>query len=292
MSRLKRGSTLIELVLSLGVSGVIVALAVKLSTGQLRFMRAVTESAAVQGQLAGANTIVASVLWDLAPPGGDIVTAQDSALEVRMTIGSAVVCESTPGRVTIPAPSSPNGNTLGAYTESPEADDVVVAFLEDSAGGTWLTFHVSNAPTAGGACTRFPDVQAVWTLSLREPVILPAGTAVRFCRPMRFSLYRASNSQWYLGARDWNGSGQRFNAIQPVAGPLRAYQSGGSGSGFLLTYQDRAGSPFSDGSDTRGIAAVRIVSRGSAAVVAPAATTPSTWTPDSLVTRVSFRNSR
>src|SRR6185503_10304072 len=126
-------------------------------------------------------------------------------IEIRVTIGSAVVCASTPGFVTLPAPVTTPGNVLAAYVDPPEPDDAVAALLEDSTGATWVTLHVASIPTAGGACPRFPDAPR-WILELREPLLLPPGTPIRFLRPLRLALYHASDNRWYLGARDWNGT--------------------------------------------------------------------------------------
>jgi hypothetical protein len=50
---------------------------------------------------------------------------------------------------------------------------------------------------------------------------------VRVTRPWRYSLYRASGGRWYLGAKEWNPSLEKFNTIQPVAGPLVSASAGG-----------------------------------------------------------------
>ena len=46
------------------------------------------------------------------------------------------------------------------------------------------------------------------------------GAPVRFTRPVRYSLYRAADGDWYLGEREWNPTTVRFNTIQPVSGPF------------------------------------------------------------------------
>ncbi|HEU4994007.1 MAG TPA: type II secretion system protein [Gemmatimonadaceae bacterium] len=257
---MKAGFTLHELLISLGIMGVVVGLAVHSSTGQTRFYRSLNETTARRGQLESATGITASVLWSVSPGGGDITLATDSTLELRTTIGSAVVCESTPGRVTIPAPTSSRGNVLSAFVESPEPDDLVRAFLEDSLGHTWLTFQVAAGPVRGGACGTFTDVASTWTVGLREPLVLPTGTALRFLRPVRLSLYRAADSRYYLGARDWNGASQRFNTIQPVAGPLAAY-SPSPATGLRFEYLDPSGALLPVPADPSRVAGLRVVAR-------------------------------
>jgi hypothetical protein len=55
--------------------------------------------------------------------------------------------------------------------------------------------------------------------SAPQPTAL-VGRPLRITRPIRYSLYRSSDDSWYLGARDWNSTTSKFNAIQPVAGPF------------------------------------------------------------------------
>lgn len=257
---MKAGFTLHELLISLGIMGIVVGLAVHASGGQTRFYRRLSETTARRGQLESATGIAASLLWSVSPGGGDITLATDSALELRTTIGSAIVCESSPGRVTIPATTSRRGNVLSAFVESPELDDLVRAFLEDSLGYTWLTFHVAAGPVSGGSCAPFPEVAATWTVGLREPLVLPIGTALRFLRPLRLSLYRGADSRYYLGVRDWNGVLQRFNTVQPVAGPLAAY-SPSLATGLRLAYFDASGAPLSVPADPSRVAGLRVVAR-------------------------------
>jgi hypothetical protein len=259
--RLRGGWTLHEMIISLAMTGAIVALAVHAALEQMRFFRGVGEIAAVQAQLNDVTGIARAVLWAVSPVGGDILVAQDTALELRITLGSAVVCESSPGRVVIPIPIA-GGNTLAAFAESPQPDDGVVALLDDSLGTTWLTVHVASAPVYAGSCTPYQATDGAWAIALREPLLIPAGTLLRFVRPFRLSLYHASDNRWYLGARDWNAVTQRFNTIQPVAGPLDAANATPDRSGLTFRYLDATGELLPAGADTRSVTAVEIVARG------------------------------
>jgi hypothetical protein len=62
--------------------------------------------------------------------------------------------------------------------------------------------------------------------------------AFRLARRTRLAAYRSGDGAWYLGLRDWNGDANRFNGVQPVAGPLRPR------TGFHLDYLDAAGRPL------------------------------------------------
>jgi hypothetical protein len=291
----RRGWTLHEMIISLTVMGIVVALAAHAATGQLRFFRGVGEIVALRSQIGHAGTIAANVLWGASAVGGDITVAQDSALELQETIGSAVACESALGRVTIPAAAATPGNALAAFIASPNEGDRVMAFFEDSLGATWLGLHLTSAAFAGGGCLHFPSASATWTFELREPLSVPTGTALRFTRPLRLSLYRASDNRWYLGAKDWNGAAQRFNAIQPLAGPLEPYSRDPAKTGLHFGYYDSRGSALLEPVELTRIASVTIVARGETARavrVAGMKSAPGETYADSTTVTVGLRNSR
>jgi hypothetical protein len=249
------------MLISLVLMGAVLALAAHAALSQLRFFVGVSEIVGVRTQIGHASAVVSRALWGISPAAGDIIVAMDSALEIHATIGSAVVCQAGIGRATIAAPEQGHGNALAAFLESPAAGDRVLVFFDDSLGTGWLTLNVATAPAAGGTCPTFPQVAATWTLELREPVTLPKGAALRFSRPLRLSLYRGTDSKWYLGARDWNGESEQFNSTQPVAGPLRPYSTNRDMTGFLLTFRDAAGAVLDAPVDALRIASVAITSR-------------------------------
>jgi len=258
----RNGWTLHEMIISLSIMGIVLGLASHAATQQLRFFRGVGDVVALRAQVGHATEIVASVLSDAST--ADITLARDSVLELHASVGTAVACESSPGRITIPAASASAGNTLGAYVESPGPGDSMMAFFEDSLGASWLGLHIASTPVSGGSCLAFPSVSTTWVLALQEPLVVPAGAVLRFTRPLRLSLYRASDNRWYLGAKDWNGSAQRFNSMQPVAGPLMPYSADPARSGLSLRYLDKQGVSLADGADPAGIASITIVARGEA----------------------------
>ena len=134
---------------------------------------------------------------------------------------------------------------------------------------------------------------AAWRLAASQPVDLATARAVHVLRPFRLSLYRASDGQWYLGGRDWNGTLARFNCIQPVAGPLRPYSRSASASGLVFLYASASGEPLGAPADPEQIATITIVAR--AETRAPVrgtgmATTVSGVVRDSLAVTVALRN--
>jgi hypothetical protein len=275
----RRGWTLHEMIISLGVLTGVMALAAHLATGQLRFFRHAGQLSAIRSQTGHASGIAASVLWGVAPAAGDVSLALDSAIEFNMPIAAALVCASAPGRVTVAEPTAEA--TLTSFAEPPGAGDRMQALFEDSLGATWLTFHVTEPHVSVPGCVHFPYATAARTFTLQEAAIVPAGAALRFTRPVRFSLYRGSDRNWYMGMRDWNGESERFNTIQPVAGPLRPYSADPAQTGLRFVYRDDDGNELPVPADPLSIASVTIVSRATQGVFT-----------DSMATTVALRNAR
>lgn len=291
---MKRGWTLVEMLVSLSVTAMIVGLAVHAALGEMRFFRGAGEMAAVERQLREATDIVRATVAGVSSAGGDILVAQDSALEARVPLGTAVVCAGSVGRLVIPMPRTA-GNALSSFVESPQPDDIAFALLNDSPDDVWLTLHVATAPEYAGGCLSFRDTDGAWSLTIREPVTIPQGSVLRFVRPMRFSLYRASDGRWYLGVRDWNATAQRFNTIQPVAGPLDAASDVAALSGFRFEYLGVDGAPLDPVADLRQIAAIRVVARATSlrpARIAGIATIAGERFADSVSATVALRNAR
>jgi hypothetical protein len=256
------GWTIHEMVISMTVLGGVIAIAAHVAAGHLRLFRDLGESVALRRHVGQTGAIVAAFLSHASPHAGDLVAASDSALELHAPIGSAFACSSDPGRVVIPAADGRSGNVLTSFFEPPQPGDRIHVLFEDSTGATWLAFHVATVATPAVGCVQFPSVAGVWLLELREPVVIPGGAPLRFTRPVRLSLYRGSDSRWYLGARDWNGETGRFNTVQPVAGPLRPYSTNPDSSGLLFTYHDSLGVQLDPGIAALGsIASVTITTR-------------------------------
>ncbi|MEX2178818.1 MAG: prepilin-type N-terminal cleavage/methylation domain-containing protein [Gemmatimonadaceae bacterium] len=257
----RAGFTLPEMLVSLAVMGIVVALASHAAVGQLRFFRGVGEVVAVRTQTGHASAVARRVVWGVSAGAGDIVVAEDSVLEIHATIGSAVVCADGTGAVTIPAPAARTGNALTAFTHVPRFGDRVHLFFADSFGAGWLAGRVWSVVHGGASCDAFAGAPDTWTLQLAEPLAIPAGAALRFTRPLRLSAYRASDTHWYLGIRDWNG--ERFNTIQPVAGPLEPLSADAARTGLRFVYHDAWGGELLPGTLSRDrIATITIVTRG------------------------------
>jgi hypothetical protein len=143
----------------------------------------------------------------------------------------------------------------------PEAGDT--AWLLDTSLATeaWIPHPITGVVDVAAVCA-IGSGQPVSTprpllgLRLSGPVV--NARVVRVTRPWRYSLYRASDGRWYVGAREWSPALLRFNTIQPVAGPLMSAAAGG----LRFHYRDSVGAEIAPApADSRGIAAIEVAFR-------------------------------
>ena len=254
---MRAGWTLPEMLIALTVTAMIVALAAGASVSQLRIYRGFGDAAAVRTQVAQAALVTAGLLRDV-PSRRHILVAMDSAIEVAATTGTSFTCRADTGRVVVARPVA-SGFTLAAFTETPQAGDAIEILAVDSTVGR-LDARVADAP-ATAPCPRFADTQG-WSVPLVEPFVVQAGMPVRFTHRQRLSTYRASDGQYYLGLKEWNQALDRFNTIQPVAGPL--LPQGGSPPGLSIVYRDASGMVLSP-PNAASIAIVTVTARGKTA---------------------------
>lgn len=226
----------------------------------------------------------------------------DSAIEFFSAIGSSVVCHTLASSQAGLPPASFSGATLTSFATQPDTGDLAL-FLVDSGprANTWdrhriTAFSVRALPTTcppSSGFSREADAASgakAFAVSLDGPLEagVRAGSPIRFIRRGRYSLYRASDGEWYLGYRRCNAIGPSIcGAVQPLSGPYRAYDRDVDQSGLAFEYFDRAGvrlqgSPLSL---ARVDVAVRAASRQPVVVEGRA------WTPsDSALVSIAVRN--
>jgi len=282
------------MLISLAVMGLVTSLAAHAAVAQLRFFQGVGEVTAVRGQVTEVGAIVAAVLWGVSPADGEILAATDSAIEVAAPFAAAVVCAGGTANVTAAAPAA-SGNTLAAADDMPEVGDAARIFIADSSGAAWVNVSMASSVSTGAPCPGFPAVSRTWQLQFREPIAVPAGAVIRWTRRVRLSLYRASDTRWYFGVRDWNVAMQRLNTIQPVAGPLLPYSTDAARSGLRFRYSDSDGGELTPPFDFERVAAISVTARADARrpvrMPGVATTEPGRYRDSSTVT-IALRNAR
>ena len=263
---MREGYSVIELLVSLVIGAIAIACVGAFGFRQQRFHRDVVAVTERLEQLQQATALVPIAIRSIAPGEGDIPAggARDTSFEFRATIATAVVCDSGHGVVVL-APVGTVPPLLASVLASPAVGDTIWSLTLAGTNETWTPrpiVAISDTTTACalGPMSPWPGPTAYATIALHVAAPLPAGrgSPVRITRPWRYSLYRSSDGNWYLGARDWNPATLRFNIIQPVSGPFLS----AAAHGVAFRYYDSTGAAIvSGGAITRGVALVQITFR-------------------------------
>lgn len=267
----RRGATLIELTIALGVASVVLGIVASISVREQRVFSDLANQVALSGQLREAVAILPTDLRVASPAAGDITPgeARDTSLQLRATLASAVLCDTSNGAFVLP----PVANDVASFASgisSIQIGDTAWLYGATDSAAMWSPYRVASVGSAAsGQCAAVgPMLDAVSRTRGRTTIVLdngpsPAGAfighAVRFTRLLRYSLYHASDGAWYVGERDWNSATHRFNSIQPVAGPMISAARGGLQFQYLDSLGQSLSPPLSDAS---GVALVRIILRG------------------------------
>ncbi|MEP6690279.1 MAG: prepilin-type N-terminal cleavage/methylation domain-containing protein [Gemmatimonadaceae bacterium] len=268
----RRAFTVVELLVSLAVLGVILAAILGLIVSQQRFYAGAASMLETRTVLRDAADAVGGSLRGIAPGEGDIYSMTSSAVEFRAPAGASIACtiDATRTRVTIPALTLASGLALSTWPSLPADGDSLWIFdagaLPDGSDDRWGVAALTAAP-GGGSCpvaTGFSSSAAEaargFTLALDGalPATIASGAAIRIFRRARYELYLAADGAWYLGYYDCLGSrATPCSAVQPVSGPYLA--GSGSPPGLSLSFVDAAGATTAD---PRAVARVDVVARG------------------------------
>jgi hypothetical protein len=172
---------------------------------------------------------------------------------LRAVVASAVACDSATDVVTL-APDAGTLPPLGGIARTIAAGDSL--WFLDSLG--WRARGVLAASRVTSGCLQPATPSAATTrLALDGAMDVGGGTPLRITRHERWLFYRASDGRWYLGFRDWNVAGARFNATQPVAGPFVKALRTGARTGFRF-YDALGNALMPDGTNESSIARVRV----------------------------------
>ena len=249
------GWVLSELVVALAIVGLVASLIGTTLVRQQRFYRGAAELVRSREGVRDAIAVLATDIRGLSL-ADTVRLLSDSAMEFFAGIGSSVVCASDGGwTVGLPA-SHGSANTLSSFNVEPDSGDLAF-FYRDSleSGSRWerhrLISFSSSAFVRGcdpfGVPDTFPNPvagQAGYVLDLATPLSAHVrnGAPVRFVRRGRYSLYRATDGDWFLGYRRCNALGaSACGSIQPLSGPYRPYSRDESATGLLFGYFDGSG---------------------------------------------------
>jgi prepilin-type N-terminal cleavage/methylation domain-containing protein len=258
LTRRPLGVTLIELTVVLAIVGVLGGSVGILLIRQQRFYRGTSELIVTRQSVRDAIEVLATDIRGMSVADTARLLA-DSALEFFSTLGSSIVCQSLgPSDVGLP-PATPDA-PLTSFASQPDTGDLALFYIDSGpAEARWHRHQIAGfssralttaCPTSSGF-SRDADVASAraFAVSLRAPLDadIQAGTPVRFLRRVKYSLYHASDGEWYLGYRRCNAIGVSVcGSVQPLSGPYRGYSRNVDQSGLAFGYFDRYGSRISD----------------------------------------------
>ena len=270
----RRGLSLAELVLVIALAGLVGATIVATIGRQQRFYRDASELLYAREGVRDAMEVVSADLRGTSV-ADTVRLAADSAIEFFATIGASVLCQIVANDVGLPAVHS-SGSSLSAFLTEPDSGDLAL-FHVDSAGTNerWERRRISGfvAQSLASSCSpasrlsQQSELEAgakgfVVTLTTPLGSDIKPGAVVRFIRRARYSLYRASGGDWYLGYRRCNAIGaSECGAVQPVSGPYRSYNRNPRATGLLFEYFDVAGQALDVAAEPLALARVDVTAR-------------------------------
>lgn len=251
----RRGFTLVELLVALGLALVVLGAATGSLLRQQRSSRRLASLSDDDVQLRAATALLAGELVTLDPSTGDLAAgeASDTAIQIRAAIAVSLACVQEVGAATL-LPSIGGEVPLGGVASLPRPGDSLW-WLTDS---VWVARRIAAVAAVSATCTS-PVVASGQTtrVILTSGDTIDAGVPLRVTRPARYAYYRASDGSWSLGYREWSEATQRFAPPQPAVGSL-LQRGGGRRSGFR--YFDARGAelvPTTVPIDVRQIVRVR-----------------------------------
>lgn len=256
VGRHARGFTLPELLVAMTLLVLVGATLGTMLTSQYRMFNRTQGATQMQRDLRTGLGLLPLDLRAASRAAGDITALQDSAIQLRATIGSAIVCV-RPALNTIDLPPlNASSNALTQWHVQPQPGDTVLVYDENTRPGPeddrWLPYAlttIGTAPAASCAGGPFtsptldpPATKPRWrlTLSADPPNTVLPGAPVRFLRSVRYSLFRPTGARadgWYLGYREYLAGA--WSTPEPIAGPFEA--AGGTRDGIRFAYFDTLG---------------------------------------------------
>jgi prepilin-type N-terminal cleavage/methylation domain-containing protein len=280
--RARRGLTLIEIIIAMTIFAFIGGLLLSVMLRQQRYQRALADVADSRGRMRDIATIIPTDLRGTSSVGGDLLTIGLTALQFRAAIGSSALCRyAAPTVIDLPPKVLSSGNVITSWINPPAPGDVVFIYNDGTAAGnvddTWTQFTITDTTSAvdatwcpaGGATSITQvadDAQRKYRVTLSaapDPLRIKPGAPIRFAREVRYSLYAASDANWYVGYETCTPSGTPGVAgpcadREVLAGPVRAASTDTTTSGLYFVYYAQDGTPITNPALAAQIARVGI----------------------------------
>ncbi len=231
----RSGATLAELLVALPIIALLGALAASVVITSFRQSGRNDGALTSSRELRHAAFILSAELRPLRP--ADVVAITDTSLEFESFVGSGTVCSATGAANAIEILSEDVSRSAAnpartAWAAVPQAGDRATIWLANPVPSMaplpWTSTlrAVGSSAACNSSLLRTTTARNV-QLQLVDamPGQIQAGSPVSISRRTRYSIYRSSNRDWYLGRR--SRSFALWDVIQPVAGPLASSSLGG-----------------------------------------------------------------
>ena len=268
--RLRNGTTVAELVISLTLAGLLAALGGAALVATERHVRNAVAGSAERRTLREAHSVLATELRTAVAE--EITLRGDTAADFLGVVGLSVACVSSGTLLVLPGSISTNSQPFTTWRSPAAAGDLIAAF-DTTPPVAWRTARVDSVTsrTDGAGCSSSTGFRtpadsiarrAVTRLRLDRGLDIGTGAPVRILRAGRFLLHRGSDKSWSLAYRACDAFGMCGSA-QPVVGPLATARDSGlsisvSGADPVLIVSVRAPpSPTAPGISQRAVIALR-----------------------------------
>ncbi len=256
MSR-ERGTSLVDLMIGLTISGIVMAAGVSVVVGHRRFYTGMADLAEAMSTLNHMHVALSSELLPISASAGDLIYAGEDSIQTRYFTGVFSVCAVSVSPVTVTVRRLSHSGTL-------HASDSVMVYSQGPSSEITDDFweHVKIGPPAAGTCADGRPGRTVMVdgLTVAEAGNIPSGAPLRPFTSTSYSFVERGNG-WYLVRNDRDR--QNF----PIAGPL--LPPDGETPGLQFRYFDANGQVTNNEDDVAKVevvaTAVRSVSRTRAA---------------------------
>jgi prepilin-type N-terminal cleavage/methylation domain-containing protein len=304
----RHGFTLIELMVVMVLLSVVVGGLIKVIAGQQRFYRSAGDLMESRSQIRQAISLLPTDLRGMSTVGSDILSASDTSIQFRATIGASAVCTANAGARTFNFPPNTlsSGQVISAGRVVATAGDFLAVYDDGASPGrsddTWVVYTIRDVQMPVATCPGTPFVSAAdqlrqgYVITVVEPisVTIVQGAPARILRQVEYRLYRAGDGKSYLGYIECPGGA--CTAIQPVSGPYRDYVgAGNANNGLQIQYFDSLGAEISGAAlavraNLNNVARLQITVRGQTASALSVPGLAPAKKQDELTVQVGVRN--
>jgi prepilin-type N-terminal cleavage/methylation domain-containing protein len=273
--RRRSGFTLIELMIVVVLLGLIGTMLTGVLVRQQRFHRAVASVTDARARMRDIATILPTDLRGISSAGKDILAISDTSMQFRAFLGSSILCrygaadqiELPPQVLTPTAPTNSvttRPSVLTAWINPPGINDVAFIYNDSlnagNADDSWTRFTIIDTSsvttdaycpsTANPTFTKAADIgKRRYKLQLDanpNQAQVKIGAPMRFAREVRYSIYLASDNQWYVGYQTCAANATVTlpgvcGTREVLAGPVLAATTDTLTSGLFFVYYNKKG---------------------------------------------------